>query len=164
MTRESGNDKNQAGSSEQNITVIETNIDDMNPQIYEYVIERLFKLGAVDVFLTQIIMKKGRPGIKLTVLCEKDKKEKLINAILKETTTIGLRFYEAERRTLHRAIEPVDTKFGRIRVKISRLGDDILKITPEYDDCKKIAKKFNIPLIEVIKTVDTLSLGGRGLG
>ena len=136
---------------ERGVTVIETNIDDMNPQVYEYVIERLFKLGALDVFLTQIIMKKGRPGIKLTVLCEKNKKEKLIKAILEETTTIGLRFYETGRRTLSRAIEPVDTKFGKIRIKVARFGKEILKVTPEYEDCKKIAKKFNIPLLEVIK-------------
>lgn len=140
---------------ERGVTVIETNIDDMNPQIYEYVIDRLFKAGAVDVFLTQVIMKKGRPGIKLTVLCEEDRKEKLIKTILKETTTIGLRFYEAERRTLHRTIEPVDTKFGKIRVKVARLGNKILKVTPEYEDCKKIAKKFNIPLVEIIRKVES---------
>ncbi len=135
------------------ITVIETNIDDMNPQIYEYVMEKLFKAGALDVFLTQIIMKKGRPGIKLTVLCNDKKKEDLINIILRETTSIGLRFYEAQRKTLHRRSKSVNTQVGRVRVKISSLGDDIVRVTPEYDDCKKIAKKFDIPLVDVYKEV-----------
>ena len=139
--------------TEKGITVIETNIDDMNPQVYEYVMEKLFRAGAFDVFLTQIIMKKGRPGVKLTVLCGDDKKKNLIKIILKETTSIGLRFYEAQRKTLHREIKSVNTKLGKINVKISKLGKDILKITPEYRDCKKIAKKFDIPLFEVYKEV-----------
>ncbi|MDP3296394.1 MAG: nickel pincer cofactor biosynthesis protein LarC [Thermodesulfovibrionia bacterium] len=149
------NDENQGGFSEQKITIIETNIDDMNPQIYEYIMEKLFKAGALDVFLTQVIMKKGRPGIKLTALCSEDKRDELIEIILKETTSIGVRFYETQRKILQRTIESVDTKFGKIKVKISRLGADMVKITPEYEDCKKIAKKFNIPLIEVIKSVSS---------
>ncbi len=138
--------------AEDKVTVIETNIDDMNPQIYEYVIEKLFKAGALDVFLAQVIMKKGRPGIKLTALCIDGKKEDLMKIILRETTSIGLRFYEAQRKTLHREIKSVDSKFGKINVKISRLGNDILNATPEYRDCRKIAKKFNIPLLEVMKS------------
>ncbi|MEF9437544.1 MAG: nickel pincer cofactor biosynthesis protein LarC [Candidatus Mariimomonas ferrooxydans] len=137
--------------TEDKVIVIETNIDDMNPQIYEYVIEKLFKAGALDVFLTQVIMKKGRPGIKLTALCIDDKKEDIMKIILRETTSIGLRFYEAQRKTLHREIKSVHSKFGKINVKISRLGKDILNTAPEYRDCRKIAKKFNIPLLEVMK-------------
>lgn len=147
------NPERRTQNTEGKVTVIETNIDDMNPQIYEYIMEKLFKAGALDVFLTQVIMKKGRPGIKLTVLCSNDKKEGLMKIILRETTSIGIRFYEAQRRTLHRQIKPVNTKFGKINVKISRLGGNILKATPEYEDCKKIAKKFGIPLVEVIKSV-----------
>lgn len=139
--------------TEDKVIVIETNIDDMNPQIYEYVIEKLFKAGALDVFLTQVIMKKGRPGIKLTALCIDDKKEELMKIILRETTSIGLRFYEAQRKTLHREIKSVDSKFGKINIKISRFGNHILKAVPEYRDCRKIAKKFNIPLFEVIKSI-----------
>ncbi len=144
--------------AEDKVIVIETNIDDMNPQIYEYVIEKLFKAGALDVFLTQVIMKKGRPGIKLTAFCIDDKKEDLMKIILRETTSIGLRFYEAQRKTLHREIKSVDSKFGKINVKISRLGNHILKAAPEYRDCRKIAKKFNVPLLEVIKSVKVKSL------
>ncbi len=138
------------------VTVIETNIDDMNPQIYEYVMEKLFESGALDVFLTQVIMKKGRPGVKLTVLCNDDKGGELIKTILKETTSIGVRFYQTQRKTLQRTIESVDTKFGKVKVKVSRLGTDIVKITPEYEDCKKTAKKFRVPLIEVIKSVSSI--------
>jgi len=140
--------------SENNITVIETNIDDMNPQVYEYVIERLFKAGALDVFLTQVIMKKGRPGIKLTALCNNDRKDDLIKIIFAETTSIGVRFHYVQREILNRTIEPVDTKFGKMKMKLSRQGDNIIKITPEYEDCKKIAKKLKIPLIDVIKAIN----------
>ncbi|MBI4697983.1 MAG: nickel pincer cofactor biosynthesis protein LarC, partial [Nitrospirae bacterium] len=140
---------------EHKILVIETNIDDMNPQVYEYVMGELFKAGALDVFLTQIIMKKGRPGIKLTVLCSNDNQEDLTNIILKQTTSIGVRFYEAQRRVLERKIDSVNTKFGKIRVKISKLGDKTVKVTPEYEDCRKAARKYNIPLTDVIKDVNS---------
>ena len=141
------------GFLDEKVFVIETCIDDMNPQIYEYVMERLFKAGALDVYLTHILMKKGRPGIKLTSICNENLKEELIKIVLKETSTIGLRFYETKRKVLQREIKMIDTEFGKVRVKVSKLGDEILKITPEYEDCKRIAKKLNIPLIEVMKKV-----------
>ncbi|MBI4691240.1 MAG: nickel pincer cofactor biosynthesis protein LarC, partial [Nitrospirae bacterium] len=140
------------------VTVIETNIDDMNPQIYEYVMERLFKAGALDVYLTQVIMKKGRPGIKLTVLCNNKEKDKLADIILKETTTIGLRFYEANRQILKREIRQFDTELGRIKFKISKLGSELIKVTPEYEDCRRLAKKLNMPLIDVLKKVSSRRL------
>jgi uncharacterized protein (TIGR00299 family) protein len=140
-------------NADDEITVIETNIDDMNPEVYEYVMDKLFKAGVLDVFLTQIIMKKGRPAVKLTVLCEEAKKDQMISIILKETTSIGLRFYNAGRKVLKREIKKVETKYGVIRVKESRLGDEIVKVAPEYEDCKKIAKKYDIPLVEVMKMV-----------
>jgi uncharacterized protein (DUF111 family) len=129
----------------------------MNPQIYEYVMERLFKAGALDVYLTQLIMKKGRPGIKLTVLCYGKEKEKMMKIIFEETTTIGLRFYEAGRQTLKREIKEINTGLGKVKVKISKLGNDIIKTTPEYEDCKRLAKKLNLPLIEVMRTVTKVS-------
>ena len=143
--------EHRAQNTDKSITVIETNIDDMNPQVYEYVMERLFRAGALDVFLTQVIMKKTRPGIKLTVFCDNDKRDAMIKIILSETTSIGLRFYEVWRRVLDRQVGSVNTKFGRIKVKISKLGDDVVKTTPEYEDCKKIAKKLKVPLIDVLK-------------
>jgi len=139
------------------VTIIDTTIDDMNPQVYEYVMEKLFKAGALDAYLTQILMKKGRPAIKLTVLCNNKEKERLMKIIFEETTTIGLRFYEAGRKTLTREIKPVRTKFGRINVKVSRLGNKVVRRTPEYEDCKRLAKKMNKPLIEVLKAAIRVS-------
>lgn len=132
------------------VVVVETNIDDMNPQVYEYVMERLFKAGALDVFLTQIIMKKGRPGVKLSVLCEEGKKDQLIDIILNETTSIGVRYYRAERRILQREIRSVQTRFGSVNVKVSQLGNKKQKASVEYEDCKKIARKSGIPLLKVL--------------
>jgi pyridinium-3,5-bisthiocarboxylic acid mononucleotide nickel chelatase len=144
---------NPGASFDEVVTVIETNIDDMNPQLFEYVMEKLFRAGALDVFLTQILMKKGRPGIKLSVLCRKKQRNPLITIIMKETSTIGVRFHEVKRIALERTIKKVDTEFGRMRVKFSRLGDEIVRTTPEYEDCKKIARKRGIPLIQIMKKV-----------
>ena len=142
-----------ADSSDHMITVIETNIDDMNPQLFEYVMEKLFRAGALDVFLTQILMKKGRPGVKLSVLCRNAQRNTLSAIILKETSSIGVRFYEMERIALDRTIKSMDTEFGKIRVKFSRLGGEVLKATPEYEDCKRIARKLGIPLMHIMKKI-----------
>jgi uncharacterized protein (TIGR00299 family) protein len=150
-----GQDKHRTQTIDNKVTVIETTIDDMNSQIYEYAMERLFKAGALDVYLTQLIMKKGRPGIKLTVLGRSKDKDKLIKIIFEETTTIGVRFYEAGRQTLEREIKEINSALGKVRVKISKLGSDIIKTTPEYEDCKKLAKKLNVPLIEVMKKISS---------
>jgi uncharacterized protein (TIGR00299 family) protein len=140
-------------SSDETVTVIETNIDDMNPQIFEYVMGKLFRAGALDVYFTQVIMKKGRPGVKLTVLCNGKKEDALMGIVLGETSTIGLRFYEVRRRVLRRQVVMKDTEFGRLRMKIARLEGDTVKESPEYEDCVKIAKRLNIPLIEVMKKI-----------
>jgi hypothetical protein len=140
--------------SHDTVTVIETNIDDMNPQLFEYAIERLFKAGALDAYLTQIIMKKGRPALKLTVLCREDRIGDLTKIFFEETSTIGLRFYETKRKTLQREIKTIDTEFGKVKIKCSRYDDEIFKMTPEYEDCKKIAKRFKIPLIKVMTKIN----------
>ncbi len=137
------------------MTVIETNIDDMNPQLYEYVMERLFDSGALDVSLTQVIMKKGRPGILLTVLCHEEKRADIMDIVLGETTTIGLRFYEASRLVLHREGKSQETEFGKVRVKVSTMRDGTVKVCPEYEDCKRIARKYRIPLMEVMRRLNT---------
>jgi uncharacterized protein (TIGR00299 family) protein len=147
-SRKKGTDRNTG-----TVTVIETSIDDMNPQIYEYVMDRLFKAGALDVFLTQVIMKKTRPGIVMTTICTDNKVDDLMDIILSETTSIGLRYYRAARKTLVREIKTVNTKWGKVRIKKSWQGKDIMKLVPEYEDCKKIAAKYNIPLIDVIKSI-----------
>jgi hypothetical protein len=122
--------------------------------------ERLFDAGALDVFLMQVIMKKTRPGIVLTVLCSAEKKNEIINILLKETTTIGVRFYDAGRITMKREIKQVQTKFGKIRVKQSALGSSI-KVTPEYDDCKRIARNKRLSLLEVMENVRNGTAGKR---
>ncbi|MBI5894356.1 MAG: nickel pincer cofactor biosynthesis protein LarC [Deltaproteobacteria bacterium] len=134
---------------EKKLIMLETNIDDMNPQIYEYVIERLFDARALDVFLTPIQMKKNRPAILLNCLCEEEQKDKLLEIIFKETTSIGIRAYPIERYCLDRNIQKVSTKYGRISVKVSKLNGEIVNIQPEYEDCQRIAKEKQAPLKEV---------------
>lgn len=142
------------GSEEEDIiTVIETNIDDINPQILGYVMEKLFSKGALDVFFTSIYAKKNRPGILLTVLSETFKADSLVKIILEETTSIGVRIYETRRKKLKREIKEVETKYGKMKVKNAYLNGKLIKSQPEYEDCKKIAKKKNIPLVEILKEV-----------
>ncbi len=138
---------------DETITVIETNIDDMNPQIFEYVIEKLYRAGALDVYLTQVIMKKGRPGTLMTVLSRINQRDNLIDIMLRETSTIGLRYYETKRRVIEREIKTIDTEWGKVKVKISKVDKNFKKISPEYEECKIIANKFNLPLISVLKKI-----------
>src|SRR5574341_148976 len=126
--------------------VIETNIDDMNPQVYEYLIETLMQRGAQDAYLTPVIMKKGRPAVLLSVLSDRAKSDVMLDTIFRETTSIGVRIREVERRKLGREIREVDTGYGKVRVKISRRGDETLTVTPEYEDCRKIAEEKHVPL------------------
>ena len=139
------------------INVIETNIDNMNPEIYPYVVDRLIENGALDAYLTNIIMKKGRPAIKLTVLCDIENTDKLCNIIFDETTTLGVRIFSAAKKKLDREIKTIKTKYGNVRVKISKLGNEIKNIMPEYEDCVKIAKSKKIPLKKVYEEVKKLN-------
>lgn len=136
---------------EKKLIMLETNIDDINPQIYEYVMERLFEAGALDVFLTPIQMKKNRPAVLLNCLCNENLKHKLLEIIFKETTSIGIRVYCVDRYCLDRKIQKVFTKYGRINVKVSKLNGKAINIQPEYEDCKRIAKQKKAPLKEVMK-------------
>jgi uncharacterized protein (TIGR00299 family) protein len=131
--------------------VIETNIDDMNPQAYDYIIEKLMEKGAQDVYLTPIIMKKGRPAILLSVLTDKTRIDVVLNTIFRETTSIGVRIQEVGRNKLTREIREVETVYGKVRIKVSKRGDEVLTVTPEYEDCRKIAEERQIPLKQVIE-------------
>ncbi len=142
-------------SPEEVVTVIETNIDDMNPQIYEYLMDELFSRGALDVYLTQVIMKKTRPAVKLSVLCESDKKNDLIDIILKETTSIGVRYFETQRVTMDREVKEFSIKYGKVRLKTSRMGKSLVKCSPEFEDCRKIAQETGLPLREIIDEVQS---------
>ncbi|MFQ5456577.1 MAG: nickel pincer cofactor biosynthesis protein LarC [Nitrospirota bacterium] len=130
---------------------IETNIDDMIPQIYEYLIEKLLSQGALDVYLTPIIMKKSRPATMVTILANKEDADHLIDIIFKETTTIGIRIKETERKKIYREISKIKTRSGEIGVKVVSKDGEVLNIIPEYDDCKKIADDTNLPLKKVIE-------------
>lgn len=132
--------------SDDMVIVIETNIDDMNPQLYENVIDRLFEAGALDVFLENIIMKKSRPAIKLSVLSRESEIKKMLNIIFNETTTMGVRFYRANRKILPKEMKEIKTDFGDVKVKKAMLKDKTFKLSLEYEDLKKLAKKTEIPI------------------
>jgi uncharacterized protein (TIGR00299 family) protein len=129
---------------------ISANIDDLNPQIYEHVMEQLFSAGARDVTLTPIIMKKGRPAITIAVLAEPARREALAKVLFSETSTIGVRFHPVARLKLRREIREVATRWGQVKVKFSE-GDGAVTATPEYDDCRKIATAHNVPLKTVME-------------
>jgi uncharacterized protein (DUF111 family) len=138
-------EKTVAGFDEE-IAVVEANLDDMNPQIYGYFLEKALAAGALDVYTTPVQMKKNRPGTLLTVLCKPQDTNALMSLIFAETTTFGARTYRAQRRTLPREFVSVATNFGDVRIKISRVNGRIL----QYDDCRKLAVEKNVPLQRVI--------------
>jgi pyridinium-3,5-bisthiocarboxylic acid mononucleotide nickel chelatase len=129
---------------------IAANIDDLNPQVYDHVAERLFAAGARDVTITATIMKKGRPGVILSVLAEPALREQIATIMFAETSTIGIRFHPVSRFKLPRRMLSVDTRFGPIRVKLSGVGSSPFTITPEYEDCHRAALEHQIPLKLVI--------------
>ncbi|HEY4741271.1 MAG TPA: nickel pincer cofactor biosynthesis protein LarC [Candidatus Acidoferrales bacterium] len=132
------------------VNVIEANLDDMNPQLYGYFVEQALAAGALDVFSIPVQMKKNRPGVLVTMLCEPASLNKLIDLIFRETTTIGIRTHEVRRRTLEREIVAVETPLGEVRMKVSRMNGTMLNATPEYEDCRQIAAQKGIPLKQVI--------------
>lgn len=126
--------------------MIETNIDDMNPQFYDHLFERLTEAGAMDIYLNQVQMKKNRPATVLHVLTAPSRLDGVLSVIFTETTTIGVRTYEVTKRMLQREIHTVETEYGAIRVKLSRLGGQIVNVKPEYDDCRAAALAAHVPL------------------
>jgi uncharacterized protein (TIGR00299 family) protein len=131
------------------ILSLETNIDDMNPEFYQHVYERLFEAGALDVFTTPVIMKKGRPGTQITVLAREERRETLTEIIFAETTTAGIRASRLERTVLDREMRRVTTRFGEITVKVLSRGGRVVSVSPEYEECRRIAKEWQVPLKEV---------------
>jgi hypothetical protein len=139
------------------IVIVETCIDDMNPEFYGYIMAQLFKDGALDVYFFPIFMKKNRPGTLLQVLCEPDKKQTIIHRILSETTAIGLRYYDARRQTLHRETLMVSTQYGDIQAKKIHGPGNRVRIVPEYEACLKVANEFQIPLGDVYAEISAAS-------
>ena len=138
------------GGGKRDLSLIETNIDDMDAQLFGYVSERLFALGALDVWTTPIYMKKNRPAHMLSVLVEEDKKAQCLSLLFSETTSIGMRVLHVDERVeavRHTAL--VDTLHGKVRCKVSAYGGKIVSLSPEYDDCREIAVREGIPLKRV---------------
>ena len=131
---------------QERMLVIETNIDDMNPEFYDYVIEQLFAAGARDVFISPIQMKKNRPATLLRVIAEEARREELAQILFRETSTIGIRYYPVHRLTLNRKSDSIRTRFGVVRIKIIEQPDGTTRAAPEYDDLKRIAAARKIPL------------------
>jgi pyridinium-3,5-bisthiocarboxylic acid mononucleotide nickel chelatase len=139
-----------AGFDEE-IAVIEANLDDMNPQIYGYFLEKALAAGALDVYTTPVQMKKNRPGTLLTLLCKPADTNALMSLVFAETTTLGARTYRAQRRTLPRETVNVHTQYGDVQIKLSRVNGSIRHVAPEYEDCRKLAAEKNVPLQQVIQ-------------
>ena len=139
-----------AAAWDETITVLEANLDDMNPQIYAYFAEKALASGALDVFAAPVQMKKNRPGMLVTLLCAPQDSQRLADLFFAETTTIGVRSYEARRRVLAREAVQVQTLHGAVQMKVARLNGHILNASPEFEDCKRIAAERGIPLKDVM--------------
>ena len=138
--------------------LIETNIDDMNPQLYDHLMGRLLDEGALDVFLTAVQMKKNRPGTLLSVICKSDAVGSLADILMQETTTIGLRWRVDNRIMAAREIRRIHTVHGPVAVKLARRRGRIINLTPEYDDCKRLALEKGLPLKKIIDDVRAAAL------
>ncbi len=134
--------------------VMECNIDDMNPEMYDFVFEKLFENGALDVFLTPIIMKKSRPANKLSVICHKDDSEKIKEIIFSNTSTLGLREYPIMKTMLTRDYTTIQTKFGEIKIKNAYYKNKKISSKPEYEDCKRLAKKHGVNIKDIYDGIE----------
>jgi len=133
-------------ASDETITIIEANVDDLNPQVYAYFAERALAAGALDVSSSPLQMKKGRPGQLITVLAPPGRVDSLVDMLFRETTTIGVRAWEARRRVLAREMVRVETPYGAVAVKVSRLNGHVLNAAPEFEDCRRLALESGAPL------------------
>jgi uncharacterized protein (TIGR00299 family) protein len=132
------------------VSVIEANLDDMSPQLYGYFVEQALAAGALDVTCSAVQMKKNRPGLLVTVLCAPESSDALAELLFEQTTTIGLRIYEARRKVLEREFVSVETPYGEVRVKVAKREGKVLNVAPEYEDCQRLAAEKSVPLKEVI--------------
>jgi len=142
------------GAATETLSLLETNIDDLNPEIYDHVMARLFNAGALDVFLSPIQMKKNRPATLLRAMCRPDDANALMSILYAETSTLGVREQLVTRHCLGRAIHTVETPYGPVRVKVARWGADHFKAAPEYEDCRRLADASGVPLREVYRAAE----------
>lgn len=133
--------------------LIETNIDDMNPELYDYIMDKLFSQGALDVFLTPIQMKKNRPAQMLSIIVYEQNLKEILEVLFSESTTLGVRIKEVKRLKLTQQNFIAETKYGKIKVKVGIFKEDIKTIAPEYQDCQKIAQQYQVPLKEIYEEV-----------
>ena len=143
------------------IVVLQSEIDDMNPQLFGLVMERLYAAGALEVFFSPVQMKKNRPGTLLTILSRPEQREELSAIVFRETTTIGVRYHDVLRERLEREIVAVDTPLGSVRFKVARLGDTIVNAAPEFEDCLRIASERTIPVKDVQAAANKAYLDGK---
>jgi pyridinium-3,5-bisthiocarboxylic acid mononucleotide nickel chelatase len=132
--------------ADESLWMIETNMDDISPQILGHVMERAFEFGALDCYFTSVQMKKNRPGVLLSILCRADERPALSELLFSETTTLGIRAYAVERRALQRRTVAVETQYGPIDVKVAQLNGHVVKAMPEYEQCRQAARDANVPL------------------
>jgi len=137
------------------LVMLETNIDDMSPQVAGYLMERLLDEGALDAFYTPVVMKKSRPGVLLSVLAPEELSPRLLDVIFTESTTIGVRSHRVERRCLERTVEEVRTRYGTIRVKVSSLAGRVVNRQPEYEDCRAAAAREKVAIRDVMEAART---------
>jgi uncharacterized protein (TIGR00299 family) protein len=148
-----------AKTASETVTVLEANLDDLNPQVFGYVMDRLLEEGALDAFVVPVQMKKNRPGALLTVLCKPADASKLTQLIFTETTTLGVRRREEVRQALARRWESVSTEWGEVRIKIASMNGTVTNYAPEYEDCRRIAAEHHVPLKTVMQEASRLYQG-----
>jgi pyridinium-3,5-bisthiocarboxylic acid mononucleotide nickel chelatase len=150
--------KLQPASGDELVSVIEANVDDMSPQLYGYFLEQALAAGALDVTCNSAQMKKNRPGLTISILCEPCKHEALAQLLFEQTTTIGVRIYEARRKVLEREQVAVETPYGTVQVKVARRDGKVLNAAPEFDDCRRLATEKSVPLKQVIVAAEAAYL------
>ena len=137
--------------------VLESNIDDMNPEHYDFLMEKLFQAGASDAWISPVIMKKSRPAVTLSVLCKNELTDKMKEVVFINSTSIGIREYKVKKSMLRREESTIETIYGEVRVKQSFFNGKIIRSKPEYDDCKRLAEKHLTTISEIEKTVNKLT-------
>jgi hypothetical protein len=154
-----GDDADKGAAPPRGVQVIETNLDDANPQIIGALIPRLLDAGALDAFTTPVFMKKNRPGTQLTVIARDEAVDTLTEVILRETTALGLRIYPVRRRELARHHVEVQTPWGPVRVKVGILGDEVVNWAPEFDDCERLAAQAGVAVKQIIQAASAAYAG-----
>lgn len=145
-----GEEAARESGADDTVSVIQANVDDMSPQLFGFMMDRALAAGALDVTCSAIQMKKNRPGLEITVLSKPEKTEALARILFEQTTTLGVRIHEERRRVLNREFVSVETRYGKVRVKVAKIRGQIVNAAPEYDECRRIAEEKSVPLKEVM--------------